>query len=118
MITKSKIDEWINRAKIEKHEQYKENEKKSYLVKTKKEKLYDFYICDYCRMPIKFYPNQKKDEREGGTAIIPNSLTHKGNITIVAHNRCIKPLMQETEQILLEVKAWSFYMDFKKRQYF
>ncbi|MCI8309069.1 MAG: hypothetical protein HFJ45_02425 [Clostridia bacterium] len=101
MITSQKIDEWINRAKIEKFEQYKENESKSYLVKnTKKEKLYDYYICDYCRLPIKFYPNQKSYEREGGKATIPNSLIGKGNIIIMAHNRCIKSLIKEVEEIL------------------
>lgn len=105
MITKSKIDSWINRTKLEKHEEYAENKNKSILVKTKKEKLYDYYICDYCRMPIKFYPNQKSYEAEGGKAILPNSLTNKGNIPIMAHNRCIKPLIQEVEQILLGGKV-------------
>ena len=61
------------------------------------EKNQRFYICDYCRIGILIKQNSK--EQDGGEVILPSSLTGRGKIKIAAHNRCIKNLIKELEQM-------------------
>lgn len=57
MVTKEKIDKWQKCKKIELHTQYAKD-KNGFELKNKK--MYDYYICDYCWIPIKIFPNKKK----------------------------------------------------------
>lgn len=101
MITKEKVNTWLTRKKIELHTQYDENPNK-FDNRYKKEKIYDFYICDYCRMRIKIMPNLKRSEQEGGKVTIPSSLINNESVEIVAHNRCIKNLVRELEELKIQ----------------
>ena len=96
MINKEKVKNWVDRKKVKLYTQYKENVK-GYTLK--KEKMYDFYICDYCRMPIKIFSNKKSYEQEGGKIKIPGSLINNESVEIATHNRCIKSLVKELEEL-------------------
>lgn len=82
-----------DRKKIEKYSKYT---KTSHLTKEKKEKMYDYYVCDYCGDEIKIL--KKKHEMSGGTVKIPYSLTGKSPITLMLCNKCLKPVLNELEQ--------------------
>lgn len=66
-----------------------------HLIKYKDEKDYDYYICDYCGDEIKIL--KKRIEMAGGVVVLPNSLTKRGEIKIVLHNKCINPVLKELE---------------------
>lgn len=65
-------------------------------VNSKKTKMYDYYICDYCGDKIKL--NIKKDERTGGIAIIPHSLTKCGEIKLALCNKCLNKTIKDLEK--------------------
>lgn len=80
------------------HVKYKENkEVASHLSKSKKaEKDYKYLICDYCKGEINI--SKKKDERDGGIAELPMSLTNITSIiTVALHNRCLNKVLNELE---------------------
>lgn len=83
-----------DRQKIEKHTKYKECER-SNVTKSKKEKEYEYYLCDYCLKEIKI--KTKKYEMSGGICTIPQSLTKKESLKLVLHNKCLKPAIMELE---------------------
>lgn len=74
---------------------FKEKPQGSHLVKHKNEIDYKYYICDYCGEEIKIA--KKWQDRSGGIVILPNSLTNRGNIQVVAHNKCLNKLIKELE---------------------
>lgn len=78
--------------KIEKKTKYKSQ---NHLTNTKKDKLYDYYVCDYCSEEIEIL--KKKNEMEGGLVVIPYSLTGKSPITLILHNKCLNPVLKELE---------------------
>lgn len=96
MVTKEKIDKWQKRKKIEIHTQYAKD-KNGFELKNKK--MYDYYICDYCWIPIKLFPNKKHYKQEGGKVIIPCSLINNKSVEVAVHNRCIKYLIKELEEL-------------------
>lgn len=84
---------YMDRNKIEKHSKYKET---SHLTREKKEKLYDYYICDYCGDEIKIL--KKKHEMTGGMVEIPYSMTGKSPIILMLCCKCLRPVQKELEQ--------------------
>ena len=87
------INTWVNRDNIPKYVKYKEKPQGSHLVNYKNEKDYNYYICDYCGKEIII--QDKKEETDGGIAVLPNTLTGRGNIKVVLHNRCLNPLLKQ-----------------------
>lgn len=83
---------YLNRKKIEKQTKYT---KTSHLSKEKKEKLYDYYRCDYCGAEIQI--KKKKNEMTGGLVEIPYSLTGKSPLQLMLCNKCLNPLIKELE---------------------
>ena len=93
----SKIRDLSYRVKINKYTKMKEKpEEARHLVKYKNEKLYDYYICDYCGQEIKIL--DKKDEMSGGKTIIPHTITKNGDVIVALHNRCLKPFLKMIEE--------------------
>ena len=64
-------------------------------VKSKKKKMYDYYICDYCGDKIRL--DVKKDKRTGGIAIIPHSLTKCGEIKLALCSKCVNKIITQFE---------------------
>lgn len=95
------IEKLKSREKIEKYTKYIENTNKSNLVNHRKEKDYDYYLCDYCKSEIRL--NLKQHERSGGIVILPHTLTKCGNITVVLCNKCVKEVQKELEERLNKV---------------
>ncbi len=83
-----------NRKKIDKYTKYKKT-KISNLINSKKEKDYEYFLCDYCdeEIPIK----NKKHEMSGGICIIPQTVTKKESIKVVLHNKCLINALKELE---------------------
>lgn len=76
------------------HEKY-ENIIKYRKSNEKKQKLYDYYKCDYCSKEIII--KDKKHEMSGGTVVIPKTLTKCGNITLALCNKCLNKTLKEFE---------------------
>lgn len=85
-----------NRKEPIKQIKFKENENKCNVVSSKKEKLYEYYICDYCNSEIRL--DKKKHERSGGIAIIPHTLTKCGQLKLALCNKCIKEIQKYFEE--------------------
>ena len=81
-----------DRKKIETHTKYAESER-SYIMQRKQEKLYDYYICDYCGEEIKIL--DKHLDMDGGIATFPMSLTKREKIKVALHNRCLRLAIAE-----------------------
>lgn len=69
----------------------------SNVVKSERTKLYDYYVCDYCKDKIRL--DIKKNERSGGIATIPHSLTKCGELKLALCNKCLIPTIQEIERV-------------------
>lgn len=67
-------------------------------VNSKKTKVYDYYVCDYCGDKIRL--DIKKAERSGGLVIIPHSLTKCGEIKLALCNKCLKEVIKDLEKYL------------------
>ena len=93
---KEKLDYLLERKKVEKQIKYKENEGKCNVFNAKKEKLYEFYKCDYCGKEIKI--TEKFENRTGGLVTFPLSLTMKGTLNLAVHNCCLNPAKREFER--------------------
>lgn len=85
--------EFYRDRKIEKKTKYKDS---SHLTNEKKEKLYDYYTCDYCQDEIVILP--KRENMTGGMVTIPYSLTGKGPITLMLCQKCLNPALNEFEK--------------------
>lgn len=71
-------------------------EEKNNLVKRKVDKLYEYYVCDYCGSEIRL--DIKQTERSGGIAILPNSLTKCGELKVALCNKCVKNVLKQLEK--------------------
>lgn len=71
-------------------------EAKNNVTKRRVEKVYDYYVCDYCGDEIKL--DVKQTERNGGVALLPNSLTKCGEIKVALCNKCIKGVIKQLEK--------------------
>lgn len=92
------IEKLKKREKVIKYTKYFENTSKSNLVNHRKEKDYDYYICDYCKDEIRL--DLKQYERSGGIVIFPHTLTKCGKVTVVLCNKCVKKVQKELEERL------------------
>lgn len=64
--------------------------------KEKPKKLYDYYICDYCKEEIKV--EDKWENKTGGIVKIPQTLSNTDGVFYLALcNKCVKPTIQEFE---------------------
>lgn len=72
-------------------------EEQNNTVNRKAQKLYDYYICDYCANEIRL--NVKQEERSGGIVIFPHSLTKCGELKVVLHNRCLNKAIEQIENV-------------------
>lgn len=96
MWLKQEIGRWSSRESVPKYVKYKKKPDGSHLVNYKQQKDYEYYKCDYCGEEIII--KDKADEQDGGIAILPNTITNRGNIKIALHNRCLNPLLREIEK--------------------
>lgn len=92
------IDNLRYREKIPKYTKYKSSANESNIVNSKKEKDYEYYICDYCKDEIRL--NLKQHERSGGIVIFPHTLTRCGQIQVALCNKCVKKVLKELEERL------------------
>lgn len=92
---KEKINILVNREKIEKQTRYSELEARFNTVQSKKEKLYDYYKCDYCGKDIPI--NKKWEEKQGGIVELKASITGLFAIKLALHNKCLKSVIKEFE---------------------
>ena len=93
----NKFYELSSRIEIPIYTKMKPIPDKCHLVNYKKEKLYDYYICDYCGEEIKII--EKKQEMTGGVAIIPHTVTKRGELRLALCNKCLKPALKEFEEV-------------------
>jgi len=80
-----------NRDKPEKFTHYIIEQKGNNVVKTKKKKDYDYYICDRCKEKI--IMTKKYDERKGGLLSIP--ISDSKSLELALCNSCLKPTLKE-----------------------
>lgn len=85
-------DYYRKRTNIEKHNKY---DKINHLSNEKGEKIYEYYICDYCHSEIII--KKKRQDMDGGIVEIPASLTNKAPISLVLCSKCLNPVMRELE---------------------
>lgn len=89
------IKEVIDREKPIKHIKYS-SENTNHLTNEKKEKEYEYYICDECKKKIIITKNN--DARRGGVVNLPKSLTKcNKTITVALHNCCLNPVLRQFE---------------------
>ena len=95
----NKLNEFIVREKPEKYTKFEEsnNNLGQHLVNRKKEKLYEFYICDNCGCEIKI--DKKWENNKGGILRIPKTLS-KMNKTfdIAICSKCLNEVLKEFEE--------------------
>lgn len=79
-----------------KHTKMQYLEAKNNVTKRRVEKVYDYYVCDYCGSEIRL--DIKQAERSGGIAILPNSLTKCGELKVALCNKCVKKVVKQLEK--------------------
>lgn len=95
MNTLSELYKLEDRKKIPIYTKWKPKPKEArHLVKYKDEKDYDYYKCDYCNSEIKILKGVKRYEMLGGIAILPGTLTKRGNIKLVLCCKCLNPVVR------------------------
>lgn len=85
-----------NRDGIPKYVKQKLKNQDSHVVRTTREKLYEYYKCDYCEEEIRILKDKSK--LTGGIVVLPNSLTKRGNIKLVLCNKCLNNVLSEFEE--------------------
>lgn len=90
------ITEIKYRKAPQKYQKMQVEGEKSNTINRKKTKLYDYYICDYCKTEIRL--DKKQEERSGGITILPHSLTKCGEITAVLCGKCVKEAIKQLEK--------------------
>ncbi len=68
---------------------------RSNITNRKMTKLYDYYICDYCKAEIRL--DKKQEERSGGIVVLPHSLTKCEQITVALCCKCVKEEIKQLE---------------------
>lgn len=92
---KQNYNRLLTRGIPEKQVKYKKQECK-HLTFEKKEKMYEYYICDNCGCEIKI--KNKWERSEGGVISLPYSITKRPEISIAICNKCINPVLKEFEE--------------------
>lgn len=77
-----KQERLIKRGEPEKHIKYKELKERSNVVHQDKEKLYTYYICDFCGKEIVI------EKGEGGKVEFRKMI-------LALHNKCLNPMLKE-----------------------
>lgn len=66
------------------------------VVNAKRQKQYEYYKCDYCGAEIRI--KNKRHEMTGGIAIIPHTITRRGELKLALCSKCLKPALKELEK--------------------
>ena len=85
----------INRGTVPTYTKMKTIESGNSVVNSIKQKDYDYYKCDYCGAEIKI--KKKRHEMTGGIAIIPHTITRRGELKLALCSKCLKPALKELE---------------------
>ena len=88
----NRLEYFRERKKPTKHEKYEEIIKYRKSNEQKK-KLYNYYVCDYCKAEIEI--KKQKNEMTGGTVVFPRTLTKKGDIVLALCNKCLNKALAE-----------------------
>ncbi len=88
----NKFYNYTNRTQIPIYAKMKPAPEGSHLVKYKKEKEYDYYICDNCGKEIRIL--KEKYKMTGGIVTVPPSLTKKTEIKLALCNKCLKEVIE------------------------
>ena len=89
------IESLLDREKIPVYSKFEESEA-NVLHNVKKEKLYDYYICDYCGNEI--LKTNKVEDRTGGVLIVPQSRTGSfKKLQVALCNGCLNKFLNELE---------------------
>ena len=86
---------YATRQEIEKHKKVKE-ESAAHLTNTKKQVLYEYYVCDYCKNEIQI--KKKHYEQTGGVVVIPATVTKKKEIKLTLCNCCLNKVLAEFDE--------------------
>ena len=87
-----------------KYEEQKDEIGSHLIKKEKPKKIYDYYICDYCKEEIKV--EDKWENKKGGILKIAQSLSNLDSvINLVLCNKCVKPVMKEFEEAIKKRKG-------------
>lgn len=101
------IKEVIDREKPIKHIKYS-SKHTNHLTNEKKEKEYEYYVCDECKKKIVITKN--KDESKGGIVNLPKSLTKSNKtITVALHNYCLNQVLRQFEPERIQVSERGKY---------
>lgn len=87
------------RGKPTKFTKFKEiDDKGKHLVKIKRQKDYDYYVCDYCGQEIRI--KSDKTEMIGGTHEFSTLVTGIGNgiLYLALCNKCLNPTLKAIEE--------------------
>lgn len=85
------------RGSVVKHIKYKDTEDAAkHLVKHKKEKEYEYYICDHCGKEIEI--KKEKYKMSGGIVVIPESISKRKDFELALCNKCLNPVLKELER--------------------
>lgn len=97
MSIKNNLIYLTTRKEPEKFQKYKYEETESNLTNSKKILDYEYYKCDYCNEEIKI--ESKREKMQGGLVEIPKTLIKNRKLTLCLHNKCLKPVLKELEEI-------------------
>lgn len=98
-----KVKQLAERNEIVKHTKFKENNNDAkHLVNYKKEKDYEYYLCDYCYKEIKIA--DKWEESTGGIIDLPLEFSNRRKVKVAMHNKCLKKFLQEVESEMVNEK--------------
>lgn len=91
---KNNYNYFLTRGLPEKKIKYRD--KVNHLTYERKEKLYEYFICDNCGCEIKI--KNKWEHSAGGVILIPAIMTKKNPITIAVCNKCLNSVLKEFEE--------------------
>lgn len=92
-MVKENIMKLKSRKEIIKHIKEIKEETYSNLEKSRTIKKYEYYKCDYCGDEIRL--DIKRQERSGGIATIPHSITKCGKLELALCNKCLNKVLAE-----------------------
>ena len=92
------FDYFCRRNKIPRYIKYKPvPEEGRHLIKYRKEKDYEYYICDYCGAEIKILENRL--QMTGGIDVLPHTITRRGEVKLVTCNKCLLHVVEELDNM-------------------
>ena len=91
----NKYQYFATRQEVEKHKKYIQ-EGATHLTNTKKQVVYEYYVCDYCKNEIRI--KKKHCEQSGGIVVIPATVTKKKEIKLALCNGCLNKVLAEFDE--------------------